>query len=230
MEHMIYYVEDDTNIRNLALYALESQGLEACGFSEAESFRQACSQRIPQLILLDIMLPGEDGLSVLAWVRNNPKLCDVPVMILTAKGTEYDKVVGLDAGNGDLRAGDGVALGVVVVFQVDPQALGAGGQVLPAGDQVASHDDAVDVLKVGVLLDIGIPIRGQRGLDDGHVKPGVVGDEGLAHQHGVQLLPDGEEVWGVHRVSGADAVDPDIAPLVFVSGGLDEPMGRGYHL
>ena len=104
MEHMIYYVEDDTNIRNLALYALESQGLEACGFSEAESFRQACSQRIPQLILLDIMLPGEDGLSVLAWVRNNPKLCDVPVMMLTAKGTEYDKVVGLDAGADDYLA------------------------------------------------------------------------------------------------------------------------------
>ena len=57
-----------------------------------------------------------------------------------------------------------------------------------------------------------------------------MGDEGLAHQHGVQLLPDGEKVWGVHRVFGADAVDPDIAPLVFVSGGLDEPMGRGYHL
>ena len=157
-------------------------------------------------------------------------LLDADVGLGEAELAQVQAVVGLDAGNGDLRAGDGVALGVVVVFQVDPQALGAGGQVLPAGDQVASHGDAVDVLKVGVLLDIGIPIRGQRGLDDGHVKPGVVGDEGLAHQHGVQLLPDGEKVWGVHRVSGADAMDPDIAPLVFVSGGLDEPMGRGYHL
>lgn len=157
-------------------------------------------------------------------------LLDADVGLGEAELAQVQAVVGLDAGNGDLRAGDGVALGVVVVFQVDPQALGAGGQVFPAGDQVASHGDAVHVLKVGVLLDIGIPIRGQRGLDDGHVKPGVVGDEGLAHQHGVQLLPDGEKVWGVHRVSGADAVDPDIAPLVFVSGGLDEPMGRGYHL
>lgn len=98
---MIYYVEDDTNIRELALYTLAAQGLEARGFASAQEFKEACKIGVPDLVLLDIMLPGEDGLSLLSWIRTSSDFKEVPVMMLTAKGTEYDKVIGLDAGADD---------------------------------------------------------------------------------------------------------------------------------
>ena len=101
---MIYYVEDDINIHELALYALRQSGLEAQGFPDAGAFRQACADCPPDLVLLDIMLPGEDGLSILSWIRNASAMPDVPVMMLTAKGTEFDKVQGLDAGADDYLA------------------------------------------------------------------------------------------------------------------------------
>lgn len=103
-DDMIYYVEDDTNIRELALYALRQAGLEAKGFPSAEPFFDACRQQLPDLILLDIMLPRTDGLSVLHTLRENPKTDDIPVMMLTAKGSEIDKVTGLDAGADDYLA------------------------------------------------------------------------------------------------------------------------------
>ncbi|MDD6290101.1 MAG: response regulator transcription factor [Eggerthellales bacterium] len=101
---MIYYVEDDTNVRELALYALKHAGLEARGFDRAEPFRVALSQELPDLVLLDIMLPGTDGLDLLAEIRNDHRTCDLPVMMLTAKGTEYDKVLGLNSGADDYLA------------------------------------------------------------------------------------------------------------------------------
>ena len=101
---MIYYVEDDTNIRELALYALRQAGLEAQGFPDARTFQEACAKQVPQLVLLDIMLPGTDGLALLDELRLDPKTRDIPVMMLTAKGTEYDKVIGLDAGADDYLA------------------------------------------------------------------------------------------------------------------------------
>lgn len=101
---MIYYVEDDQNIRELALYALHSQGLDARGFAEAREFKAAFELEPPDFVLLDIMLPGEDGLSVLSWIREQSCSSDVLVMMLTAKGTEYDKVRGLDLGADDYLA------------------------------------------------------------------------------------------------------------------------------
>lgn len=101
---MIYYVEDDRNIRELALYALASADMEAVGFPDGTAFREACQKEIPDLVLLDIMLPGEDGLAILSWIREHRELSLVPVMMLTAKGTEYDKVMGLDAGADDYLA------------------------------------------------------------------------------------------------------------------------------
>lgn len=98
---MIYYVEDDTNIRDLALYALRQAGFEAQGFEEGEAFFQACAGQIPQAILLDIMLPGKDGIQILKEIRADSALAHVPVIMLTAKGSEIDKVVGLDAGADD---------------------------------------------------------------------------------------------------------------------------------
>lgn len=98
---MIYLLEDETSIRKLVVYTLGSAGLETEGFPTAAAFWAAMEQDTPSLILLDIMLPDEDGLSVLRRLRQNVRTANLPVMMLTAKGTEYDRVVGLDAGADD---------------------------------------------------------------------------------------------------------------------------------
>ena len=101
---MIYYVADDRNIRELVVYALCSSGLAAEGFAEAGEFWEALRQEKPELVLLDIMLPGQDGVSILKELRENAATADLPVLMLTAKGSVYDKVVGLDSGADDYLA------------------------------------------------------------------------------------------------------------------------------
>ena len=101
---MIYYVEDDTNIRDLTVYALKQAGFEAAGFPAAGEFFAACKERLPELVLLDIMLPEIDGLEILHMLRENPATKHLPVMMLTAKGTEFDTVSGLHAGADDYLA------------------------------------------------------------------------------------------------------------------------------
>lgn len=101
---MIYYVEDDTNIRDLALYALRQSGLEAQGFPDAVTFYDALRTCTPDAVLLDIMLPETDGLQIMKHVRADAQTATIPVMMITAKGTEFDTVVGLDAGADDYLA------------------------------------------------------------------------------------------------------------------------------
>ena len=98
---MIYYVEDDSSIRELVLYTLKTTGFEARGFECGKEFFGSLSTEVPELILLDIMLPDEDGIRILKKIRTMDSLRHVPVILLTAKGTEYDKVVGLDSGADD---------------------------------------------------------------------------------------------------------------------------------
>lgn len=98
---MIYCVEDDDNIRELVIYTLETTGLKARGFADSSAFTEALAFETPELILLDIMLPGEDGLSLLKKLKNSAKTKEIPVIMVTAKGAEYDKVVGLDGGADD---------------------------------------------------------------------------------------------------------------------------------
>lgn len=98
---MIYLVEDDDNIRELVIYTLRQSGLSAEGFALPSAFDEACSKQMPRLVLLDIMLPEEDGLSILRRLRSDPATKKLPVMMLTAKGSEYDKVLGLDSGADD---------------------------------------------------------------------------------------------------------------------------------
>jgi len=98
---MIYLLEDDNNIRNFVTYALNNSGLECEGFERPSLFWEALGKQVPQLVLLDIMLPEEDGLSVLDKLRHRPDTRSLPIMMLTAKSTEYDKVIGLDAGADD---------------------------------------------------------------------------------------------------------------------------------
>lgn len=98
---MIFCVEDDSNIRELVVYTLESTGLKARGFEEGSSFLEALALETPDLVLLDIMLPGEDGMELLKKLKASPKTRDIPVIMVTAKGAEYDKVMGLDTGADD---------------------------------------------------------------------------------------------------------------------------------
>ena len=98
---MIYLVEDDDSIRELGLYTLHTTGFEAEGFRNAADFWQALEKELPQLVLLDIMLPDEDGLHILKRLRAGAETADLPVMMLTAKSSEYDRVVGLDSGADD---------------------------------------------------------------------------------------------------------------------------------
>ena len=98
---MIFCVEDDGNIRELVVYTLESTGFQARGFEDGSSFLEALALETPELVLLDIMLPEEDGLSVLKKLREHADTKEVPVIMLTAKDSEYDKVLGLDSGADD---------------------------------------------------------------------------------------------------------------------------------
>ena len=98
---MVYLLEDDDNIRKLVLYTFKSQSMEAMGFSRPSQFWKQMDEQIPDLILLDIMLPEEDGMQILKKLRNNKKTRDVTVIMLTAKGSEYDRVMGLNEGADD---------------------------------------------------------------------------------------------------------------------------------
>ena len=98
---MIFLLEDDDSIRKLVIYALKSQGQVAEGFEKPSAFWTAIHQTLPDLILLDIMLPEEDGLSVMRKLKTKRSTVDIPVIMLTAKGSEYERVEGLDAGADD---------------------------------------------------------------------------------------------------------------------------------
>jgi two-component system alkaline phosphatase synthesis response regulator PhoP len=98
---MVYFVEDDKSIRELVIYTLNSSGLEAAGFAKPSEFWRAMEAALPSLVLLDIMLPAEDGREILKKLRSTVSTKKLPVIMLTAKGSEYDKVVGLNSGADD---------------------------------------------------------------------------------------------------------------------------------
>ncbi len=101
---MIYLVEDDDNIRKLVSYALEKEGYGVRGFAAPKEFWEGIKEEAPELVLLDIMLPGEDGLTILRRLRGSVETEQIPVIMLTAKGSEFDKVTGLDMGADDYVA------------------------------------------------------------------------------------------------------------------------------
>jgi len=98
---MIYLVEDDSGIRDLMIYALKASGFEAEGFERSDGFWKALEKKLPELVILDIMLPGEDGLTILKKLRQNPSTKNLPIIMASAKSAEYDKVIGLDMGADD---------------------------------------------------------------------------------------------------------------------------------
>lgn len=101
MSKIIYYVEDDMNIRELVVYALKTSGYQVMGFENAMTFNLKMREQLPDLILLDIMLPDEDGVSILKRLRQERATGQIPVIMMTAKSSEYDKVIGLDSGADD---------------------------------------------------------------------------------------------------------------------------------
>lgn len=101
---MIYLLEDDSGIRNFVLYALNNSGFEAKGFETPSEFYSALGGALPELVLLDRMLPEEDGMTVLKKLRNSPETAELPVIMLTALDSEADKVEGLDGGADDYIA------------------------------------------------------------------------------------------------------------------------------
>ena len=98
---MIWCVEDDPSIREIEVYALNSTGLGACGFADGAELWEALQNGLPELVLLDVMLPGEDGVTILKRLRADERYRDIPVIMATAKGTEFDKVQSLDLGADD---------------------------------------------------------------------------------------------------------------------------------
>ena len=101
---MIFCVEDDAGIRDLMIYTLNASGFRAVGFENAKEFYTALADTLPELIMLDIMLPGEYGISILKLLKADARTADIPVIMATAKGNEYDKVIGLDLGADDYLA------------------------------------------------------------------------------------------------------------------------------
>ena len=98
---MIWCVEDDSSIRDIEVYALTSTGFEAKGFEDGDSFWGALQSEKPDLVVLDVMLPGKDGVTLLKMMKSSEELRDIPVIMATAKGTEYDKIQSLDLGADD---------------------------------------------------------------------------------------------------------------------------------
>ena len=98
---MIWCVEDDASIRDIEVYALMSTGFDAKGFEDGDSFWTALQEEQPELVVLDVMLPGKDGVTLLKMMKNSDAFRDIPVIMATAKGTEYDKIQSLDLGADD---------------------------------------------------------------------------------------------------------------------------------
>lgn len=201
---MIYYVEDDTNIRDLTVYALKQAGFESCGFAAAGEFFAACKRRLPELVLLDIMLPEVDGLEILHMLREDPATKHLPVMMLTAKGTEFDTVSGLDAGADDYLA---KPFGMMeLVSRVNALMRRAAAPAMAADDEfscgplqlvVSSHDVTVDGTSVALTLKEFDLLRTLM-QNEGHV---------LSRR---QLL---EDVWGMTYVGETRTVDVHIQTL-----------------
>ncbi len=101
---LVYLVEDDNSIRELVAYTLHSAGFQAEGFEKPSAFWHACETKLPDLVLLDLMLPEEDGISILKKLRQAPRTKKLPIILLTAKSSEYDKIMGLDSGADDYVA------------------------------------------------------------------------------------------------------------------------------
>lgn len=201
---MIYYVEDDTNIRDLTVYALKQAGYEARGFPSAEEFFAACKEETPELILLDIMLPEIDGLEILRMVRDDAAMKTLPVIMLTAKGTEYDTVMGLDAGADDYLA---KPFGMMeLVSRVNALLRRVGMPAITVGDELVAGPVVLTASAHTVTVG-GEPVT--LTLKEFELLRALMASEGRVLSRS-QLL---EEVWGITYVGETRTVDVHIQTL-----------------
>lgn len=201
---MIYYVEDDTNIRDLTIYALRQGGFEAEGFERADEFYAAVRRQVPELVLLDIMLPEVDGLEILRELRNNPATKHIPIMMLTAKGTEYDTVCGLDAGADDYLA---KPFGMMeLVSRVNALLRRAGEPAASLQDALTVGDITLSVSAHSVVVG-GCPVT--LTLKEFDLLKALMRHEGQVLSRD-QLL---EDVWGVTYAGGTRTVDVHVQTL-----------------
>lgn len=152
---MIWCVDDDNTIRDIEVYTLESTGYKARGFSDGSSMFEALKTEKPELIVLDIMMPGEDGISVLKKLRANPATKKIPVIMATAKGTEMDKIRGLDLGADDYLTKPFGVMEMVSRIKAVLRRCGAETEkvLLTAGDIVLNQSEhTVSVAGEGVVL------------------------------------------------------------------------------
>ena len=140
MGKWIYYVEGDTSIRELELYALKTAEFQVMGFENAASFYKRMKEQQPDLILLDIMLPDEDGVSILKKLKSRPDTENIPIIMMTAKSSEYDKVLGLDSGADDYITKPFGVMELIsrvkAVIRRSDRSKGSAGEVLKIGELV----------------------------------------------------------------------------------------------
>ena len=165
---MIYILEDDDSIRKLVTYALESQGYAATGFAVPSAFYKAMKESIPALLLLDIMLPEEDGISILRKLRADPLTAHLPVIMLTAKSTEYDHVAGLDAGADDYVAKpfgmmELLARVRAVLRRAEARGTAEGGKIYAADSRKSSSSEVSDPENVRAATHAGKPAAAEAG-------------------------------------------------------------------
>lgn len=140
---LIYVLEDDSNIREIEEYALNASSYEVKGFETAAAFRRELRQQVPDLVLLDIMLPDADGNDVLEEIRRNPETAGLPVIMVTAKSTELDKVRGLDLGADDYLTKPFGVLELISRVKARLRRSEAGGQMLSASPMSGNVTNAV---------------------------------------------------------------------------------------
>ena len=221
---MIYCVEDDAAIRDIEVYALRSTGFEAEGLGSGEELFAAIKKRMPELIILDVMLPGEDGLEILKRIRFSALTRSVPVIMATARGEEYDKITGLDAGADDYLVKPFGMMEMVSRVRAVLRRSG-GGQSAKEGARLSLGPLSLDTESHTVSVD-GRPVT--LTLKEFDLLKALMRHEGQVLSRD-QLL---EDVWGVTYAGGTRTVDVHVQTLRQKlgehAGSIETVRGVGY--
>ncbi len=198
---MIYCVEDDRSIRELIVYTLKISGFEAEGFEDAGSFFAALKQNRPQLIMLDIMLPDKSGLQILNELKNDDEYRDIPVIMETAKTTEFDKVIGLDSGADDYLS---KPFGMMEMVSRVKAVLRRNSQTAP--EELSYRGIKMDPLRRSVTVD-GEPV--ELTLKEFELLRCFINNPGIVFSR-EQLL---DKVWGTSYLGESRTIDVHIGTL-----------------
>lgn len=224
---MIYCVEDEQNICELEVYTLQSVGLEAKGCSTGKELFTLLGKQVPELILLDIMLPDEDGISILRRLRADKRYAQIPVIMATAKGSEYDKVKGLDSGADDYIAKPFGMLEMVARIKAVLRRCAMQGVGAPVGEPLHIDNLEVNTLEHKVTVDgkeVVLTLKEYELLKKFLLHPGIVFSRD-------KLLND---IWGYEFTGETRTVDVHIRTLRQKLGSAGELVqtirGVGYRM